>query len=112
MAFSEAAAAGLPVQQHQALLAIAGHPGSEPPTVGLLAEPLIIAPHTAAELVARMSAAGLVTRTVSRTDRRRQDLALTPKAAATLAKLTEVHLRELDSLQGALARAAHPDHAA
>ena len=36
--FSEnaAAAAGLPAQQHQALLALAGHEGTEPPTVGML----------------------------------------------------------------------------
>lgn len=102
--FSETAAAeaGLPAQQHQALLALAGHDGAEPPTVGLLAEQLIIAPHTAAELVARMVASGLLTKTVSSTDRRRVDLSLTPKAAALLAALTEVHLRELETLHAAL----------
>ena len=53
LAFSEAVAAreGLPPQQHQALLAIAGRLEDEPTTVGYLAEQLLIAPHTAAELV-------------------------------------------------------------
>ncbi len=108
LSFSEAAAAmaGLPAQQHQALLAIAGHAGAEPPTVGTLAEQLIIAPHTAAELVSRMVEAGLVTKAASRADRRRLDLALTPRAATMLAGLTEAHLRELESLQAVLALAA------
>ena len=45
LAFSEAAAtgAGLPPQQHQALLTVAGHLGPEPPTVGHIAERLMIA---------------------------------------------------------------------
>jgi DNA-binding MarR family transcriptional regulator len=108
LSFSEtvANAAGLPAQQHQALLAIAGHPTSEPPTIGGLAEQLIVAPHTAAELVSRMVEAGLVTKAPSEADRRRQELALTPKAAALLAGLTRAHLAELDSLQTFLARAA------
>ena len=58
-------AAGLPSQQHQALLAIAGHAGPEPPTVGTLSEQLIVAPHTAAELVSRMAEAGLVAKATS-----------------------------------------------
>ena len=104
LSFSEAAAAsaGLPTQQHQALLAIAGHNGMEPPTVGGLAEQLIIAPQTAAELVSRMVASNLVTKTASRSDRRRFELALTPKASALLTELTNAHLRELETLQAAL----------
>ncbi len=49
LAFSEIAAnkAGLPPQQHQALLAIAGHTGPEPPNVGAIAEHLLIAPNSA-----------------------------------------------------------------
>jgi len=107
LAFSEtaAAAAGLPPQQHQALLAIAGHAGAEPPAVGHLAEHLIIAPHTAAELVARMVETGLVTKAPSPTDRRRQQLTLTPKAEALLARLTQAHLEELRNLEPALATA-------
>ena len=89
VAFSEAEAArmGLPAQQHQALLTIAGHTGSEPPSVGMLAEQLMVAPHTAAELVARMIDAALLVKTPSSQDRRRMELALTPKAKAMLDQL-------------------------
>lgn len=108
LAFSEAAAAaaGLPVQQHQALLAIVGHAGPEPPTVGALAGQLIVAPRTAAELVSRMAEAGLVTKTPSKADRRKLELVLTPKAASLLATLTQAHLQELEALETVLARAA------
>lgn len=110
LAFSEAAAAaaGLPAQQHQALLVVAGYPGPEAPTVGAVAQQLIIAPHTAAELVARMVAAGLLVKTQARNDGRRQELALTPAAADLLQKLTTAHLRELEELRRALVQAASP----
>lgn len=104
LAFSEAAAAqaGLPAQQHQALLTLAGHEGRGPATVGLLADHLLIAPHTAAELVARMVEAGLVTKTRGEEDRRRMELRLTPRAATLLGALTDAHLEELRHLGPAL----------
>jgi DNA-binding MarR family transcriptional regulator len=107
LAFSEGAAAevGLPAQQHQALLAIMGQVEKGPPSIGTLAELLLIAPHTAAELVARMAEAGLVIKTPSPRDRRRMELVLTPKARALLERLTAAHLEELKTLEPALARA-------
>ncbi|MGY2049801.1 MarR family winged helix-turn-helix transcriptional regulator [Methylobacterium sp. JK268] len=107
LAFSEAAAlaAGLPPQQHQALLAVAGHAGPEAPHVGLVAEQLLIAPHSAAELVARMVEADLLAKTRGREDRRRMELALTPRAEALLARLSAAHLEELRTLEPALIRA-------
>lgn len=107
LAFSEGAAAeaGLPPQQHQALLAVAGHDGVTPPTVGFLADALLIAPHTAAELAARMAAAGLLLKTQAAGDRRRVELALTARAEQLLARLTSAHLLELESLEPALLRA-------
>ncbi|MCJ2061413.1 MarR family transcriptional regulator [Methylobacterium sp. J-088] len=107
LAFSEAAAgrAGLPPQQHQALLTLAGHVGRNPATVGLLAEQLLIAPHSAAELVARMVEAGLLSKTRAAEDRRRSELALTPRAEALLRTLTAAHLEELRGLAPALAEA-------
>lgn len=107
LAFSKAAAteAGLPPQQHQALLAIAGHSRKEPPSVGTVAEQLLVAPHTAAELVSRMTEAALLTKTISAQDRRRVELALTGKAAALLRRLTAAHLNELKTLEPALTRA-------
>jgi DNA-binding MarR family transcriptional regulator len=108
LAFSEAAASavGLPAQQHQALLAIAGHRGGEPPSVGSIAEQLIIAPQTAAELVKRMVDAGLLVKAPSLVDRRRQDLELTPRAKSLLGSLTEVHLDELRKLRSGLESAS------
>ncbi len=104
LAFSEAAAAraGLPTQQHQALLTLAGHAGRSPATVGLLAEQLLIAPHTAAELVARMVEAGLLTKARGSADRRRVELCLTPRATEILGALTDAHLEELRHLGPAL----------
>jgi DNA-binding MarR family transcriptional regulator len=107
LAFSESAAAeaGLPAQQHQALLAIAGRGDAHPPSVGFLAERLLIAPHTAAELVARMVEADLLTKTVSASDRRRVQLGLTPRARDLLSALTPAHLEELRALEPALVQA-------
>lgn len=97
MDFSTSAAnqEGLPAQQHQALLAIRGHRDEEPMTVGKLAERLMIAPHSATELVGRLVAAGYVTRNVDSADRRRQTVALTDKAHAILERLTAIHLTEI-----------------
>ncbi|EJC72110.1 helix-turn-helix domain-containing protein [Rhizobium hidalgonense] len=97
MDFSASAAQseGLPVQQHQALLAIKGQRGGEAVTIGMLAERLIIAPHTATELVGRLSDAGLVERHADPADRRRQTLLLTEKADDLLTRLSAVHLSEI-----------------
>jgi DNA-binding MarR family transcriptional regulator len=107
MAFSETAAhgAGLPAQQHQALLAIAGFDGEGAPTVGTLSERLLIAPHTATELTARMVEADLISKVPSPEDRRKVRLALTPKAESLLAELSAAHLKELKSLEPALTAA-------
>jgi DNA-binding MarR family transcriptional regulator len=87
------------------LLSLAGHMGPEPPTVGVLAEQLLVAPHTAAELVMRMVEAGLLTKTRGKQDRRRMELALTPKAEVLLGELTAAHLEELRTMEPALIRA-------
>ena len=73
--------------------------------MGLLAEQLMVAPHTAAELVSRMIDAALLLKTPSSQDRRRMELALTPKAKALLDRLTAAHLDELKTLEPALTRA-------
>ena len=106
LAFSEAEAAkaGVPVQQHQAMLAIAGHAASESLTVGGLAERLLIAPQTATELAGRMQRAGYLTRSASAKDQRRSELALTEKGQEILAGLARAHLRELRNIGPALAR--------
>ncbi|HEY4029308.1 MAG TPA: MarR family winged helix-turn-helix transcriptional regulator [Caulobacteraceae bacterium] len=107
LAFSEQAAAevGLPAQQHQALLAITGQAEKGPPSIGQLAELLLVAPHTAAELVARMVDGGLVVKTPCPLDRRRAELTLTARARTLLDRLTPAHVEELKTLEPALARA-------
>jgi DNA-binding MarR family transcriptional regulator len=96
-AFSATAAhkAGLPAQQHQALLAIKGTPPGEAMTVGTLADRLLVAPHSATELVDRLARAGLVERVTDPDDHRRQVLCLTQRANRLLARLGAVHLREI-----------------
>jgi DNA-binding MarR family transcriptional regulator len=97
LVFSEAAAGteGVPPQQHQALLAIKGHPDGATLGVGDLAESLMVRHNTAVELSDRLAAAGLVTRTQAVEDRRRILLGLTPKAEAVLERLSAAHLQEL-----------------
>ncbi len=92
---SAAQAAGLPPQQHQALLAIKGLPAGEVMTVGLLAERLLIAPHSATELAGRLLSGGLITREPDPADRRRQTLQLTEKAEQVMAHLSTIHLKEI-----------------
>lgn len=98
MSFSSVAAEaeGLPSQQHQALLAIKAHAYSM--TIGDLADWLVIAPHSATELVGRLVEADLVRRETDPADRRRQRILLTTKAEDILHRLTETHLTELRSI--------------
>lgn len=99
---SEAQAAGLPPQQHQALLVIKGHPENLQVTIGTLAERLLIAPQTATELANRMVEAGLVDRIADPNDRRRQGLVLTEKAEASMQSLSAAHLRKVRQMAPAL----------
>lgn len=96
-AFSEAAAraAGLAPQQHQALLAIKGFPAGAAPTIGELAERLVIRHHSAVELVDRLVEARLVVRYFDTDDRRRVVLVLTKRAEEMLAELSVAHRDEL-----------------
>jgi DNA-binding MarR family transcriptional regulator len=97
--FSEAGAQsiGLTPQQHQALLAIRAWHGTEPMSVGQLAEKLLIKNHSAVGLVARLQERGLVTRETSPDDRRRVLLRLTPSAEDQLENISRNNLRELKS---------------
>jgi DNA-binding MarR family transcriptional regulator len=95
LAFSEqvAHAEGIPPQQYQALLAIKGHPSRERMTVSDLSRELLVAQHTGSELVQRLAAKGLLTRTPDGQDRRRTLLSLTPASEAVLSKMARTHLR-------------------
>lgn len=91
-----AARAGLAPAQHQLLLAIRGH-GSEP-TIGDVAEYLLIRPHTAAELASRAEEAGLVSRIEDSRDRRLVRLRLTAKGSRKLRSITAATFEELNRL--------------
>jgi DNA-binding MarR family transcriptional regulator len=97
LVFSETAArgAGVTPQQHQALLALKGAPDPEAATVGFLAEQLLLAPNSAAELADRMEKCGLIARAESATDRRRVLLSLTTQGDQVLGALSAAHLKEL-----------------
>ena len=86
---------GLTPQQHQAMLAIRGFPGEQPPTVGDLAMRLQVNHNSAVGLVTRLTKQGYARRENSREDRRRMHVKLTPKGQGILDKLTEAHRSEL-----------------
>jgi DNA-binding MarR family transcriptional regulator len=95
--FSEEAAraAGVTPAQHQLLLAIQGHPGDRPPSVGELADALQLRHHSTVELVDRAEAAGLVRREPDAADARRHLLSLTSRGSDVLAQLSWLHRTEL-----------------
>ena len=92
------AAVGLTHAQHQLLLAVRGHPGPERPTIGDVADYLLLRHHSAVELVDRVQAAGYLARSRDDSDGRVVRLSLTDKGLACLDELTELHLAELRQL--------------
>jgi len=93
-----AQAAGLAPRQHQALLAVRGAPDQRL-TVGALAESLLLQPHSASELVSRLTALGLVDRSGSGQDSRQRIVGLTPQGRALLDSLSDAHRAELRRLR-------------
>ena len=91
----QAAAVGLTPMQHQLLLAIRGHPGPSGPTVGDVADYLLLRHHSAVGLIDRAVAAGLVRRARDGADLRVVRLELTPLGARRIEQLSALHLAEL-----------------
>lgn len=89
---------GLTASQHQLLLAVRGHHEPAGPTIGQIADYLLIRHHSAVELVDRTVSAGLVTRSRDEVDHRVVRLQLSDQGARTLAALTSAHLEELERL--------------
>lgn len=106
MRFSEdaARAAGLSPQQHQLLVAIRGHTGIEPPTIGDLARALQVKHHSAVGLVDRMVQGGYVQRKGSTVDNRRVHVVITPAGEEVLRSLTAAHRQEYQHLHEVLKR--------
>jgi DNA-binding MarR family transcriptional regulator len=94
----QAQAAGLTSAQHQLLLAIRGHPGSTSPTIGEIAEYLVLRHHSASELIDRAEAAGLVSRNPDPVNGTQVRVSLTEAGAVKLNQLSETHLAELAHL--------------
>ena len=99
---AEAEARGLTHAQHQLLLAVAGSATPSGPSIGEVAEALLVRHHTAVELVDRLAARGFVERATDEHDRRRVRLRLTPAGEDVLRDLTAVHLEELRRLRALL----------
>lgn len=94
----QAKAAGLTPAQHQLLLAIRGHTDPRGPTVGEVADYLLLRHHSVVGLVDRADEAGLVQRSRDATDHRVVRLRLTDKGAERLEGLSAQHLEELERL--------------
>jgi DNA-binding MarR family transcriptional regulator len=94
----QAAAHGLTASQHQLLLAVRGHADPKGPTVGEVADYLLIRHHSAVELALRTERAGLIERIRDTDDLRAVRLRLSTDGEAVLAALTSAHLEELGQL--------------
>ncbi len=94
----QAKAAGLTAAKHQLLLAIKGHPDPGGPTIGEIADYLVLRHHSAVGLVDRAEKDGLVKRTPDPTSRSVVRVTLTPSGEAKLDALAEAHLQEITHL--------------
>jgi DNA-binding MarR family transcriptional regulator len=93
-----AAAAGLTPAQHQLLLAVRGHPDRRGPTIGEVADYLLLRHHSAVGLVDRAVAARFVRRVRDPDDQRVVRLQLTAAGSKRLEALSEASLEELGRL--------------
>lgn len=98
-----AAEHGISHVQHQLLLAVRGSASPGGPTIGEVAEALLVKPHTAGELADRLQDLGYVVRARDAVDHRRVRLRLTDEGNEILRRLTAVHLEELRRLRPLLA---------
>jgi DNA-binding MarR family transcriptional regulator len=98
----QAAAAGLTAGQHQLLLAVRGHEDPRGPTIGDLADYLLVRHHSAVELVGRTENAGYVQRERDAEDGRMVRVRLTSRGAETIRGLAEAHQTELRTLEAML----------
>ncbi|MCB0976650.1 MAG: winged helix-turn-helix transcriptional regulator [Acidimicrobiales bacterium] len=93
----QAKVVGLTSAQHQLLLAVRGH--GHPPSIGDVAEHLLLRHHSVVELVDRAVAAGLLERLADPLDQRKVRLSLTPEGERRLEALAGTHFEELSRLR-------------
>ena len=97
----QARAVGLTGTQHQLLLAVRGH--GSPPSVGDVAEHLLLRHHSVVEQIDRAERAGLVIRTADPDDHRVVRIALTELGDDRLTALSRAHIEELSRLHETIA---------
>jgi len=90
----QAVDAGVTPAQYQLLLAVRGHRGGAP-TVGEVADHLLLRHHSVVGLVDRAVRAGLVERRPDSDDQRVVRLVLTQRGTRVLRRLAGLHLAEL-----------------
>lgn len=88
---------GVTPAQHQLLLSVRGHADGTP-TIGDIAEDLMLRHHSTVELVNRAEAAGLVSRRPDANDRRVMRVGVTRRGDQLLRELSSIHLREIRRL--------------
>ena len=88
----QAKSAGLTPAKHQLLLAIRGHPDPAGPTMGDVAQYLVLRHHSAVGLVDRAEKDGLVSRNPDPDNKSVVRVTLTPAGAAKLEMLAEAVL--------------------
>lgn len=94
----QAKAAGLTGAKHQLLLAVRGHPDPAGPTIGKIADYLVLRHHSAVGLIDRAEKDGLVERNPDPASRSVVRVTLTPTGMAKLDALAEAHLQEITHL--------------
>ncbi|HXF72368.1 MAG TPA: MarR family transcriptional regulator [Actinomycetota bacterium] len=104
----EARRHGLTPMQHQLLLAIRGSPEPRGPTIGDVADLLLVRHHSAVGLVDRAQEAGLVRRRPDPEDHRVVRLELTALGRRRLEALAAAHLEEIRRLAPWLREALDP----
>jgi DNA-binding MarR family transcriptional regulator len=98
--FSDTAAAkaGLTTRHYQAMLVLRACPDGQRVSINDLAQQLLIKHNSAVGLVDRLVDEKLIVRRQSSVDRRKVELRLTSRGRQVLAKLAEMHRRELQRI--------------
>ncbi len=99
----QALGVGVTPSQHQLMLAIRGHAGPDRPTVGDIADALVLRHNSAVGLIDRAVEAGLVARDVDEHDSRIVRLRLTALGNRRIRQLSAAHLEELRRLAPSMA---------
>jgi DNA-binding MarR family transcriptional regulator len=102
----EASRYGLTGAQHQLLLAVRGHADRRGPTIGELADYLLVRHHSVGELVDRATELGFVDREPDDHDHRVVRVVLTPHGRDAVQALAAVHVVELLRLAAMFSRLA------